>query len=84
MTNKYLDLVWELKRLWNVKMISIGALEMILFSPKAWNKRLEELEVRERIKTIQIPASLRLNDSSEYFSQTAVKDQQLTLVGKNL
>ena len=53
--DKYLDLARELKeKNWNMKvtmiLIVVGALETV---PKGLEKRLEELEIRERIETIQ-------------------------------
>ena len=58
--DKYLDLARELKKLWNmrVKMIPIvvGALGTV---PINLEKRLEELEIRGRIETIQTTALLQ-------------------------
>ena len=52
--DKYLDLAWELKMLWNMKVtvipIIVGALGTV---PKNLEKRLDEEEIRERIETIQ-------------------------------
>ena len=47
-----------MKKLWNMKVIPIvvGILETI---PKGLEKGLEELEIRERIKTIEITELLR-------------------------
>ena len=58
--DKYLDLVRELKKLWNMKVaiipIVIGALGTVT---KELIKGLEDLEIRERVKTIQTTALLR-------------------------
>ena len=52
--DKYLDLGWELKNLWNMKvmviLIIVGTLGTVL---KSLEKRLVELEIRERIETKQ-------------------------------
>ena len=49
-TNKYLDLVRELKKLWNIKVtvipIVVGTLGII---PKGLEKRLGELEISGKI-----------------------------------
>ena len=56
--DKYLDLARELKNLWKVMVISvvIGALGTI---PKGLIKRLEDLEIRGQVETIQTTALLR-------------------------
>ena len=58
--DKYLNLARELKKLWNMKVtivsIVIGALGTIT---KGLLKRLEDLEVGERVETIQTTALLR-------------------------
>ena len=58
--NKYLDLGWELKKLWNMKVTVIpiitSALGMI---PKCLIKKQEELKIGIRAKTIQTTALLR-------------------------
>ena len=50
------------KELWNMKvmviLIVVGALEMLL---KSLEKRLEELEIRGRIKTIQTTAVFKIS-----------------------
>ena len=52
--DKYLDPTRELKKLWNVKVlvipIVIGALDSV---SKGFVKRLEDLEIRGRLETIQ-------------------------------
>ena len=57
--DKYLDLVGELK-LWNMKVtitpIVIGAFGTVI---KGLLKRLEDIEIRGRVKTIQTTALLR-------------------------
>ena len=59
---KYLDIDRELKKQWKMRLVmviavAISTLEMIL---KGLKKRLEEEEIRKKIKTIQIPVLLRL------------------------
>ena len=58
--DKYLDLARELKKLWNMKMtfipIIIGALGTVT---KGLIKRLEDLEIRGRVETIQTSTLLR-------------------------
>ncbi len=58
--NNYLDLAWELKKLWNTKVtivpIVIGALGTVT---KGLLKSLEDLEVGGREETIQMTALLR-------------------------
>ena len=55
--DKYLDLARELKKLWNMRMkgipIVVGALGTV---PINLEKRLEDLEIRGRIETIQTTA----------------------------
>ena len=57
---KYLDLAWELKKLWNIKVtivpIMINALGTIT---KGLLKDLEDLEVGRRVETIQMIALVR-------------------------
>ena len=58
--DKYLDLVWERKKLWNIKVtiirIVIGAFSTVT---KELLKRLEDLEIRGRVETIQTTTLLR-------------------------
>ena len=58
--DKYLDLAWELKKLWNMKVtiipIVIGALGTVT---ERLLKGLEDLEVRGRVDTFQTTALLR-------------------------
>ena len=58
--DKYLDLARELKKLWNMRVkvipIVVGTLETVPISLK---KRLEDLEIRGRIETIQTTALLQ-------------------------
>ena len=58
--DKYLDLARELKKLWNMKVIIIsivsGAFDTVT---KGLLKGLEDLEVDERVETIQTTALLR-------------------------
>ena len=53
--DKYLDLAWELKKLWNMKMtfipVVIGALGTVT---EGLVKGLEDLEIRGRVETIQL------------------------------
>ena len=87
---KYFDLAREQKKLRNMKVaeipIVIGDFGMV---SEGLEKRLAELEIRERIGTIQTKSLLisakRLKKSSGdpwrlIFNQTSVKDQQLNLV----
>ena len=57
--DKYLDLAWKLKKLWNMKVtiipIKIGAFGMVT---KGLLKSLEDLEVGGRVETIQTTALL--------------------------
>ena len=59
--NKYINLAWELKKLWNMKVtiikIVIGALGKVT-KGLIWG--LEELEIRRWVETSQITAQLRL------------------------
>ena len=59
--DKYIDLARELKRLWNMKVtivqIVIGAFGTMT---KGLLKGLEDLEVGERVETIQVTALLRM------------------------
>ena len=58
--DKYLDLARELKNLWNTKVtvipIVIGTLGTI---SEELRKRLEDLEIRRQVETIQTTALLR-------------------------
>jgi len=58
--DKYLDLARELKKLWNMKYkvipIVVGVLGTV---PIKLEKRLEDLEIRGRIETIQNTALLQ-------------------------
>ena len=58
--DKYLDLIRELKKLWNIKVtfipIVIGAFGTVI---KGLIKVLEDLEIRGRVETIQTIALLR-------------------------
>ena len=58
--DKYQDLAKGLKKLWNIKVmvipIVIGALGKVT---KGWIERLEDLEIRGRVETIQTTALLR-------------------------
>ena len=57
---KYLDPVWELKKLWKMKVkirpIVIGAFGTVT---KELQKGLKDLEIRGRVETIQTTTSLR-------------------------
>ena len=58
--NEYLDLTWELKKLWNMKVtiipIVIGVFGTVTIGLL---KRLKDLEIRELAETIQTTALLR-------------------------
>ena len=87
--DRYLDLARELKKLWNIKVmvipIIVGVLETVL---KNMEKKLDELEIRGRIKTIQTTAGLKSARTLRRkwrrlaVTQTTVKNQQLELVWK--
>ena len=57
---KSFDLAWELKNLWNMKTmvipIVISALDTVT---KVLVQELEDMEIRERVETIQTTALLR-------------------------
>ena len=91
--DKYLDLVREQKKLWNMKVtvipIVIGALGTVTKGPE---QGLEDLEIRGSVATIQATALLRLpriwkspGDVRRHaVTQTPVENHQLTLVWKIL
>ena len=85
--DKYLDLARELKNLWNMKMIVIPNVIGVLGTlSKVLVKRLENLEIRGQVKTIQTTL-LRLARRREEpwrlaVTQTPVKDYHLMLVWK--
>ena len=58
--DKYLDLARELKKLWNMKMtiipIVVGAFDIVT---KGFIQELEDMEIRERVETIQSTALMR-------------------------
>ena len=58
--NRYQDLAWELKKLWNIKvmviLIVIGAFGTVT---KGLVQRLEDLEIRGQVETSQTTAVLR-------------------------
>ena len=59
--DKYLDLAWELKELWNMKVIVIPIVIGVLGTvTKGLIQGLENLEIREWAETIQTSALLRL------------------------
>ena len=59
--DKYLDFSTELKKLWNLTVtmmpIVVGVFGTV---PKLLERRLEELEIRERLKTITLLRSARI------------------------
>ena len=58
--NKYLDLVQEIKKLWNMKMTLISIITDAQGTvPKGLIKRLEELEIGGHVETIQTASLLR-------------------------
>ena len=88
--DKYLDLAWELKKLWNMKVtiipIVIGAFGTVT---KGLLKELEDLKVGGRMETIQTTALLRTRRVLEILrglavTQTPVGKYQLTLELKTL
>ena len=53
-TNIYQDLAWELKKLWNMKVMVIPVVVRVLGTVlKGLGKRLGEMKIRVRIGTIQ-------------------------------
>ena len=53
-SDRYLDITRELKKLWNMRVTVIPIVAGALGTfPKGLEKRLEELEIRRRIETIQ-------------------------------
>ena len=60
--DKYLDLAWELKKLWNMKVtkisITIGALVSVT---RGLVQGLEDLRITRREETVQVIALLRCN-----------------------
>ena len=58
--DKYLDLARELKKLWNMRVKVIPIVVCALGTvPIKLEKRLEDLEIRGRIETIQTTALLQ-------------------------
>ena len=58
--DKYLDLARELKKLWNMKMTVITIVIVALMTvTKGLVQRLEDLEIRRLVETIQTVALLR-------------------------
>ena len=83
--DKYLDLAWELKKMWNMKVtivpLGIGALVTIT---KGLLKGLKDLEVGGRVENIEMTALLRTNPGDlRRLAVTPVKNYQLTLIWKN-
>ena len=85
---KYLDLAWELKKLWNTKVttvpIVIGGFGTVT---KGLLKGQEDLEVGGRVETIQMTALLRTarilspgDLRGLAVTQTPVKNHQLMLI----
>ena len=58
--DKYLDLAWELKKVWNMK-VTIISIVTVDFGKvtEGLLKGMEDLEVGGRVETIQITALLR-------------------------
>ena len=60
MKNKYLDLAWELKKLWNMKVTEISIIIAALSTvTKVLMQGIEDLERRGRMETIQSTALLK-------------------------
>ena len=58
-SDKYLDLAWELRKLWNMKVMVIPTVIFMLGTvPKGLERGLEELKIRGHIDTIQTAALL--------------------------
>ena len=91
--DKYLNLVRELKKLRNMKVTFIPILIDVLGTvTKGLIKRLEDLEIRGQVETIQITAIIEISQNTEKspgdlrrfaVTQTPVKDHQLMLMWKN-
>ena len=83
--DKYLDLARELKKLWNMMMmmilIVIGALRTI---PKGLVKKLEYLEIRGHVETIQIAALSRLAKITRRVQETWGYSLLLKLLWKTI
>ena len=90
---KYLDLAWELKKLWNMKVmvipVIVGALGTV---PKGLERGLTGLKIMRRIEIIQTTVSLKtatilrrvLEAGEEFLSLTPRKIQLLKGVYKKL
>ena len=58
--DNHIDLAWELKKLWNMKVTFISIVIRALGTvTEGLIKGLEELEIRGRVETIQTTALLR-------------------------
>ena len=83
--DKYLDIVGELKMLWNMRVtivpIVIGAFGTIT---KGLLKGLEYLEVGGRVETIQMTRLLKTARILRSDLETPVKNHQLMLMRKTL
>ena len=58
--DKYHDLAWELKKLWN-RQVTIMPIVIVAFGTvtKGLQKGMEDLEVGERVETVQTTSLLR-------------------------
>ena len=57
--DKYLDLIRELRKLWNMRMIPV-VINVLWTVPKVFEKQLEELEIRGLTETIQTTPLIKL------------------------
>ena len=58
--DKYLDLAWKLKKLWNMKVTIIPiVIDALGTAPEGLLKGLEDLEIRGRVETIQTTTLLK-------------------------
>ena len=88
--DKYLDLAWEFKKLWNMKMTIIPiVIDAFGTVTKGLLKGLGDMEGGGRVETIQTTALFENGQNTEKsprdlrrltVTQTPVKDHQLTLM----
>ena len=88
--NKYLDLAKELKKPQDMKVtvipVVVGALGTI---PWNWERNVEELEIRGRIKTLQATEPVKVSWNTEKNSEVTCchldfsEKPQLKMLGKN-
>ena len=57
--DKFLDLVREQRKLWNMVSMILNVIDKLVTVPKGLKRRLDELEIEGRIETIQTIAHVR-------------------------